>query len=104
MGRPLNRTSQRPSSGALGAPSISPSLLWQHSRERGEVRALRWSDLDVTAKTLRIERAIELTEARGLTIKPPKTKRGFREITIDDDLIALLMGTREAPADRRRCS
>jgi len=71
---------------------------------RNEVRALSWSDLDVTAKTLRIERAIELTEARGLTIKPPKTKRGFREITIDDDLIALLMGTREAPADRRRDS
>jgi integrase len=62
---------------------------------RNEVRALRWSDLDVTAKTLRIERAIELTEARGLTIKPPKTKRGFREITIDDDLIALLMKERE---------
>ena len=70
-------------------------MLWQHSRERGEVRALRWSDLDVTAKTLRIERAIELTEAHGLTIKPPKTKRGFREITIDDDLIALLMKERE---------
>jgi integrase len=42
---------------------------------RNEVRALRWSDLDVTAKTLRIERAIELTEARGLTIKPPDQTR-----------------------------
>ena len=62
---------------------------------RNEVLALRWSDLDVTAKTLRIERAIELTEAHGLTIKPPKTERGFREITIDDDLIALLMKERE---------
>ena len=62
---------------------------------RNEVLALRWSDLDVAAKTLRIERAIEMTEANGLTLKPPKTKRGFREITIDDDLIALLLKERE---------
>src|SRR5215469_12980508 len=62
---------------------------------RNEVLALRWSDLNVAAKTLRIERAIEMTEAHGLTLKPPKTKRGFREITIDDDLIALLMKERE---------
>ena len=62
---------------------------------RNEVLALRWSDLDVAAKTLRIERAIEMTEAHGLSLKLPKTKRGFREITIDDDLIALLMKERE---------
>ena len=62
---------------------------------RNEVLALRWSDLNVAAKTLRIERAIEMTEAHGLTLKPPKTKRGFREITIADDLIALLMKERE---------
>ena len=29
---------------------------------RNEILALRWSDLDVTAKTLRIERAVELTD------------------------------------------
>src|SRR6516225_1514412 len=62
---------------------------------RNEVLALRWSDLNVAAKTLRIERAIEMTEAHGLTLKPPKTKRGFREITIADDLIALLMKEQE---------
>jgi integrase len=62
---------------------------------RNEILALRWSDLNVAAKTLRIERAIELTETLGLTIKPPKTNRGFREITIDDDLIALLIKERE---------
>jgi integrase len=66
--------------------------LWPHSRG---LLALRWSDLDVAAKALRIERAIEMTEAHGLTLKPPKTKRGFREITIDDDLFALLMKERE---------
>jgi integrase len=62
---------------------------------RNEILALRWSDLDVVAKTLRIERAIEDTNAHGLRMKGPKTARGKRTITIDDDLIALLMAERE---------
>jgi integrase len=62
---------------------------------RNEILALRWDDLDVETKTLRIERAIEETEKHGLRIKGPKTERGKRTITIDDDLIALLMAERE---------
>ena len=62
---------------------------------RGEVLALRWSDLDVEKKTLRIERAVEQTSEYGLAIKEPKTKRGKRTITIDDDLIVLLDAERE---------
>jgi integrase len=56
---------------------------------RNEILALRWDDLDIAAKTLRIERAEEETKAHGLRIKGPKTERGNRTITIDDDLIAL---------------
>lgn len=62
---------------------------------RNEILALRWNDLDVAAKTLRIERAEEETKAHGLRIKGPKTERGKRTITIDDDLIALLLAERE---------
>jgi integrase len=62
---------------------------------RGEVLALRWSDLDVEKKTLRIERAVEQTAKYELAIKEPKTKRGKRTIAIDDDLIALLCSERE---------
>jgi integrase len=62
---------------------------------RNEILALRWSDLDVAAKTLRIERAVEDTNAHGLRMKGPKTARGKRTITIDDDLIALLVAERE---------
>jgi integrase len=61
---------------------------------RGEVLALRWSDLDVEKKTLRIERAVEQTSKFELAIKGPKTERGKRTITIDDDLIALLCAER----------
>ncbi len=62
---------------------------------RNEILALRWDDLDVTAKTLRIERALEETDQHGLRIKGPKTERGKRTITIDDDLITLLAAERE---------
>src|SRR5262249_2402099 len=62
---------------------------------RNEILALRWSDLDVAAKTLRIERAVEETEKYGIAFKEPKTARGKRTITIDDDLIALLCAERD---------
>jgi integrase len=62
---------------------------------RNEILALRWEDFDATAKTLRIERAIEETDEHGLRIKGPKTERCKRTITIDDDLIALFVAERE---------
>jgi integrase len=61
---------------------------------RNEILALQWNDFDPAAKTLRIERAIEETNARGLQIKGPKTERGKRTIAIDDELIALLFAER----------
>jgi integrase len=62
---------------------------------RGEILALRWSDFDPVAKSLRIERAVDETKAGGRAIKPPKTARGIRTIAIDDNLVALLLRERE---------
>jgi integrase len=62
---------------------------------RGEILALRWTDLDVAAKTLRIERAVDQIYGQPLLLKPPKTARGKRTIAIDGDLLALLLGERE---------
>jgi integrase len=62
---------------------------------RGEVLALRWSDFDAEQKTLRIERAIDVVQHQPLAIKGPKTERGKRTITLDDDLTALLCAERE---------
>jgi len=61
---------------------------------RGEILALRWCDLDVQAKTLRIERAVEQI-GTTLALKDPKTARGKRTIVIDDDLVSLLVAERE---------
>ena len=62
---------------------------------RNEVLALRWTDLDPANKTLRIERAIEETERHGVRFKGPKKESHKRTITIDDDLLALLLVERE---------
>jgi integrase len=62
---------------------------------RGELLALRWSDFDPIAKTLRIERALDETKAHGLRIKGPKTERGKRTITLDDGLVELFKTERD---------
>lgn len=62
---------------------------------RNELLALRWTDIDLQRKTVRISRAIEKTKAHGLRLKPPKTKAGTRAIAIDDGLAAMLRAERE---------
>jgi integrase len=63
---------------------------------RNELLALRWTDLDPDKKTLRIERAWEQTKKFGLRLKPPKTKRGFRTIELDDGMINILLAERQS--------
>jgi integrase len=58
---------------------------------RNEVLALRWTDLDVEKKTLRVERAWEPTKKNGMVLKSPKTARGLRTIDLDDGTIAVLL-------------
>jgi integrase len=62
---------------------------------RNEILALQWRDLNIESKTLRIERAVEQVHGEPLVLKEPKTARGKRTITIDDDLLALLRDERE---------
>lgn len=58
---------------------------------RNELLAFRWTDLNEERKTLKVERAWEQTKKYGLRLKPPKTKRGFRTIDLDDATLAILM-------------
>ena len=56
---------------------------------RGELLGLQWGDIDLDAATLRVERSVEETKS-GLRIKPPKTKRGRRAITLPAETVAML--------------
>lgn len=48
---------------------------------RGEIMALRWSDIDLAAGTLRVARSLQQTRA-GLEFKEPKSLRGRRNIAL----------------------
>ena len=76
-------------------PSASDIHGWPHDRRRRLHQSDRWSDLNPVTKTLRIERAVEDTKAHGLRVKGPKKESHKRTITIDDDLLALLLVERE---------
>jgi integrase len=56
---------------------------------RGELLALQWPDVDLDRAVLRVERSVEETKA-GLRLKPPKTKRGRRNIGLPADAVAML--------------
>jgi integrase len=56
---------------------------------RGEICGLQWQDLDLDRAVLRVERSLEETKA-GLRRKPPKTKRGRRNISLPADTVVLL--------------
>jgi integrase len=62
---------------------------------RNEILALRWDDLDPQTKELKIWRALEETKAHGLRFKGPKKESHKRKITIDDELLAMLLAERE---------
>lgn len=63
----------------------------------GELTALFWSDVDFSAKTLRIERSVSWAKARAAakeptkpTITPPKSKSSKRTLSIPDELVSAL--------------
>jgi integrase len=50
---------------------------------RGEVCGLRWEDVDLTRRTVRIGRARVLVDAKVI-VKAPKSDRGYRVLPLDD--------------------
>jgi integrase len=62
---------------------------------RNELLALRWADLDIEKRTMRIEWALEQTKKYGIRRKRPKTKRGWRVIDLADTTVAMLVAERE---------
>ena len=96
------RRRSRCGGGEAGAQGVRDSVLYPivatgffTGARRSEILALRWSDLDVDAKALRIERSIERTKAHGRRIKEPKTKRGKRTVVVPDVLMSILLAERE---------
>lgn len=56
---------------------------------RGEILALNWADVDLTAKTIHITKSVSASPS-GAACKEPKTPTSVRTIPIPDDIIPLL--------------
>jgi integrase len=67
----------------------------------GEVLALRWSNVDLDRKVLRVVETLEQTKAFGIRFKPPKTKAGKRKVTLPDVLVEALREHRKAQLELR---
>ena len=67
---------------------------------RGELLALRWSDLDLESGLLSVNRAIEETGA-GIGFKAPKTARSRRTLPLPQIAVEALRLHRCAQAERR---
>jgi integrase len=65
------------------------SLALATGMRRGELLALQWGDVDLGAGTLSVKQSLEETKA-GLRVKPPKTKKGRRKISLPPDTVAML--------------
>lgn len=62
---------------------------------RGEMLALRWGNVDLDGKLIRVREAIEETKA-GLRFKKPKTKSGVRNVTLPEIVVDVLRAERDA--------
>jgi integrase len=67
----------------------------------GEVLALRWSNVDLDGKIIKVREALEQTAAFGVRFKPPKSKAGKRDVTLPDVLIDALHAHRKAQLEFR---
>lgn len=68
---------------------------------RGEALALRWSDVDLEAGTLRVSRTLSRVVGGGLTFTEPKTERSRRTVPLPAALVAELRAHRVRQAAER---
>ncbi len=91
------------------AASADEGLRWQAlftlalytGARPGELRALRWEDVDLTAGTMAIQRHAQRLPGQGVVTGPTKTGSGRRPIILGSDVVALLRKHRAAQNEHR---
>jgi integrase len=68
----------------------------------GEVSALRWQDVDFTAKVINVRHTLDYTKEKGLYLETPKTRQSRRSIPLLAETEKLLLGHRETQMERMR--
>jgi integrase len=67
---------------------------------RGELLALRWQDIDLTAGIIQVVRSLEQTNDR-LRFKTTKTKRGKRPVVVPPSVLEVLRDHKTRQAEER---
>src|SRR5262249_61485610 len=83
------------------APYSIVALALATGLRRGELLALRWSDVDLDGGALRVEQALEETTRGGLVFKSPKTRHGRRTVTLPPSTVAMLREHWKAQQEQR---
>ena len=86
---------------AAGSIWYMPCLLALYTgMRRGEILALRWTDVDIESGVVYVRRSLSQT-AKGLAFKQPKSGRG-RQIDVPQDLTEALQKHRISQAEERK--
>jgi len=75
--------------------SVITQLALFTGARRGEICGLRWSDVDLDAGTISIERTLQYIPGKGTVFTSPKTKRSRRCIKMGVDCVQLLQEYRK---------
>lgn len=81
--------------------SVITQLALLLGARRGEICALRWSDIDFEKGTLSIKRTVQFIPGEGIVFTSPKTKRSRRCIRIGADCLELLKEYRQHQIQER---
>lgn len=70
-------------------------LLFATGMRSGELRGLRWSDYDKKNGVLHIRRTASVDASGNEVMNTPKSKHGFRDIPLNDEICSILEAQRE---------
>jgi len=85
-----------------GRPIYAPVMVALFTGlRRGEILALRWSDVNLDRKILSVQEALEETVEHGIRRKATKTKSGQREISLPDIVVETLRDHRRQQLELR---
>lgn len=65
-------------------------LLIMTGIRRGECAGLRWSDIDIDNKMMRVCRNVTYSSGNGIVVGTPKTKNSIRVIPLSDNMLSVL--------------
>ncbi len=67
----------------------------------GELLGLRWDDLDLEARTATVRRTAQYLGSGGVVLRPPKTSRSRRTISLSPSTVVVLREHRVAQTEQR---